>query len=583
MKLEYNYPYKHLWEKEAWDTRKSEILPLARWIGRKNLEKNRIPAKPENERQKEGKFDSKANALTNPKVVEFWKAKGLQYHCTNMTLSWISMIPIRHTNRRDYVDEMDTILILVNADQSDPCWCMYVLEKFKETLENAAVEKCAVIFVASDKFDESDQYISILQEAVILFHLNYCRIFLDITALYQLNTNLDEIEGLNQKTGFIERNLCGIPVMDISGKWTNKTSLTWGSVIEDSASNLAYNKESLINSITGMKLAKAIAMEYEFDDARDPVLLTKFANMGLLCEFHETLGEQWITFTPDNTRTRNKEKLPCVCILQEVNRFDPHQAVTAFSFFYEFLEIAAQGECMLLFFALESFDDNELLHTILDEAENQYPLDRSRVYITGHSHNGRFSAEYSRRHPLDIAALATLGNEPGQLYAEVTSGFFVVSDEQLDIQAAADIPTINISGFNERNSIFPLHSDPPHVRPGQWVALNTFEKRSISWKRRLRSSSCPDKTVEEIVNTKNSRNSVERLLGIPADSTEVLFLDGEENYIVDIMNKAGKNHLRIAALGNMPHLVTPSMLDIAWSFVRRFAKNRETGECIELY
>jgi pimeloyl-ACP methyl ester carboxylesterase len=256
-----------------------------------------------------------------------------------------------------------------------------------------------------------------------------------------------------------------------------------------------------------------------------------------------------------------------------VNRFDPHQAVTAVSFYYEYLEIAAEGECMLLFFALESHDDNELLHTILGEAGEKFPLDRNRVYITGHSHNGRFSAEYARRHPEDIAALATLGNEPGQLSTEVTSGFFVVSDEQLDIQAAAGIPIINLSGFNERNSMFPLHSDAPYLRPGQWVALNTFEKRSESWRRRLRSADCPDKTVEEIVATRNSPDAVERLLGIPADSTEILFLDGAENYIADIKNKAGRKHLRIVALGNIPHIVTPAMIDIAWSYIRRFAKS----------
>jgi poly(3-hydroxybutyrate) depolymerase len=56
-----------------------------------------------------------------------------------------------------------------------------------------------------------------------------------------------------------------------------------------------------------------------------------------------------------------------------------------------------------------------LLHEILEDAEKGYPLDRSRVYATGHSHNGRFAAEYMRRHQRDIAALATLGNEPGQL------------------------------------------------------------------------------------------------------------------------------------------------------------------------
>jgi pimeloyl-ACP methyl ester carboxylesterase len=589
MDTSYNYPYKKLWDEKAWEPRMSEVLPLARWIERKNIEINRIPARPENERPAGGIYDRKARALTDPNVVEYWRKKGLHYHCTSMNLSWIAMIPTEHLPRRDYDDDMDTILVLVNASQSDPSWCMYVLEKYKAILEHGAENKIAFIFVVSDSFDETDQYISILQEAVILFHINYNRIFLDISTVYQAGIKLNEIEGFHftdagggrSNADNIVSVIGGVSLLNISGKWTNKDSLICKSVNGESAGNSAYDRQALINSATGRKLAQAMHVEFEYDDVRDTALLSRWNDMGLVCAFHEKEGEQWITFTPAAADKENK--LPCVCILQEVNRFDPHQAITAVSFYYEYLEIAAEGECMLLFFALESQDDNDLLHDILEDAEKIYPLDRSRVYITGHSHNGRFSAEYARRHPRDIAALATLGNEPGQLSEKVTSGFFVVSDEQLDIQAAAGVPTVNISGFNERNSMFPLYSDAPHVRSGQWVALNTFEKRTESWQRRLRSANCPAKTVEEITATMNSSDTVERLLGIPADSTEVLFLDGAENYIADIRNKTGKNHLRIIALGNMPHIVTPAMIDLAWSYIRRFARDPGTGACIERY
>jgi hypothetical protein len=569
----------------------SGIVPLARWIDVKNSEINRINGRPENERPKDGIYDRKARSLTDPAVVERWREKGLVYHCTSMNLPWIAMIPSEHLGRYDYNDRMDTMLTLVNADLSDPSWCMYTLEKHHRILETAARDRCAVIFVVSDIPDDTKQYISILQEAIILFHLNYNRFFLDISTVFQAGLEPGAIAGfrygrhedgpVDPGTGISVRD--GVHLLDISGKWTNRDSLICKSINGTAASNAAYDRDALVNSAAGRKLAEAMSLEYDFDDIRDPALLSRWEKMGLSCQFHETRGEQWITFTPAASLGIGKAKVPCVCILQEVNRFDPHQAVTAVSFYYEYLEIAAEGECMLLFFTLESQNDNDLLHVILDEAEKLLPLDRNRVYITGHSHNGRFSAEYTRRHPRDIAALATLGNEPGQLSENVTSGFFVVSDEQLDLQAAGGVPVINVSGFNERNSMFPLHSDAPHVRPGQWVALNTFEKRAESWRRRLRSAGCQEKTDEAIQATQNSPDTVERLLGIPADSTEVLFLDGSENYIADIKNRAGKSRLRIAALGNTPHIVTPAMIDIAWSYIRRFAKDPVTGDCVELY
>jgi hypothetical protein len=188
-----------------------------------------------------------------------------------------------------------------------------------------------------------------------------------------------------------------------------------------------------------------------------------------------------------------------------------------------------------------------------------------------------------RRHQREIAAIATLGNEPGQLAPKYTSGFFQVSDEQLAIQAAVDTPLINISGFNERNSQFPLNIDAPDVRPGQWVAMDTFEKRAESWQRRLISARCPMRTVEEIAATRNSPELAERNIGVPADRSEVLTLDKSENYIVDIRNQEGKYHLRMVALGNMPHTVTPTMVNLSWSFMRRFARDQETGACIELW
>ncbi len=587
MNTQYSYRYKELWGDNVWDTRQSSLIPLARWIDDENIHKHRINAKPVAERRTEGEFDPKAGALTYPEVVEAWEKKGLHYHCTSMTLPWIAMVPVDHLGKEGYTDDMDTILVLVNADQEDTNFGMYTLERYKDLLESAAETKSAVLFVISDKPDLVNQYISITQEAVILFHLNYDRLFLDISTVLQGKRTLRDIEGfsysdLNGKiiydpdTAIVEK--CGAPVIDISQRWTNKDSLIWKLIKKSGAGNTAYDRDALMNSEVGKKLAEAMNLEFIYDSADDPELLKYWERMGVTCEFHEKKGEQWITFSPPQA----SKPLPCMCIFHEVNRFDPHQAITAFSFFHEFIRIAAQGECIVLFFALESLDDNDLLHEILKDARNLYSIDSSRIYVTGHSHNGRFAAEYMRRHQKEIAALATLGNEPGQLSPAVTSGFFQISDEKLDQQASVDTPTINVSGFNERNSMFPLSGDAPYVPEGQWVALNTFEKRSDSWQRRLRSSRCPNRSIEEIAATKESSDYVERLLGIPADRTEVLTLDGSENYIADIKNKEGKHHLRIAALGNMPHTVTPAMIKIAWSYLRQFARDQETGECIEL-
>ena len=588
----YHYPRKELWDDHAWDHRRSQLVPLAAWIGHENIAHHRLKAVPMDHRRTLGRFDPKANALTDPAAVEAWNQEGLHYHCTSMGRNgWVAMIPNAHMDKQGYNDKMDTIITLVNADMTDPNWCMYVLETYASELHSAAIGQFAMLFIVSDSFDDENEYISIIQEAIVIFHLNYERFYLNIESVSAAGMQLKQIDGFyytapNGNTPMdpdeAATTLGGIPVLDASRRWQNKDSLIYKLIRGTGYSNLTYDYDQLIHSAVGKKLAQAMALEYDYDDAEDPTLLAHWDAMGLKCEFHDKNGEQWITFVPKESLENPDKKLPCVCIFQEVNRFDPHQAVTGFAYFNEYQEIAAQGECMLLYFVLEALDDNDLLHEILKDAQALYPLDSSRIYITGHSHDGRFAAEYMRRHQPEIAAIATLGNEPGQLSPEVTSGFFVVTDEQLDIQASCDTPLINISGFNERNSQFPLNMDAPHVRPGQWVALNTFEKRATSWQRRLRSARCPMRTLEEIAATRHSEDLAERSIGVPADRTEVLTLDGSENYIADIKNKDGKYHLRMVALGNMPHTVTPAMIQLSWSFLRRFARNLETGEIIEL-
>ncbi len=583
----YNYPHKELWNEKLWEPKRSQLIPLTAWIGAQNRSAHRINALPVEQRRTEGLFDPKANALADPAVLNYWSSKNLHYHCTSMGKSgWVAMVPNEHIGRIGYNADMDTLIVLANADRNDPNWCMYLLERYESYLEAASQQHFALLFIVADDLDKDNDYISITQEAVVIFRLNYKQFYLDVAPVYKAGLCLKDVEGFNYVGGDPDaacKDFGCTKGLDVVGRWQNQDSLICKQVQSPSTSNLGYDLGKLINSEVGRKLAEAVYLEYEYADAEDPALIAHWENMGLDFRFHEHRGERWAAFVPKDAKDAPDTKLPCVCIFQEINAFDPHQAVTGFAYFYQYQKIAAQGECILLYFAQETLDDNDMLCDIIDTAKTLYPIDPSRIYITGHSHNGRFSAEFIRRHPRLVAAVATLGNEPGQLSPKVTGGFFAVTDKQLDIQAATDLPLINISGFNERNSQFPLNSDAPDVRPGQWVALDTLEKRTDSWQRRLRSANCPMRTAEEIAATRNSPDKAERCIGVPADKSETLYLDGSEIYIADIKNNAGKYHLRIVALGNMPHLVTPAMADLSWSYLRRFARDLETGECIELF
>lgn len=284
----------------------------------------------------------------------------------------------------------------------------------------------------------------------------------------------------------------------------------------------------------------------------------------------ETMGERWFAFVPKQAMEEPEKKLPVTLIIQEVYDGNKHLAVTSLSYFYEYLNIAAQGECILLFFALEDWDSNDLFIDILNEAREQYPIDMQRIYVTGHSHDGCFSFEFARRHPEVIAAVATLGNQGILLTPEAWGEpILSVSEERMNSMARIDMPLINVNGATENHALAP--DDPEE-----------FEKWAGFWQRRLIASRCPMKSFEEIRAARSSKNKAERILGFPADHAETVWADGAEHYIADVTNVEGKNHLRIVSSENMPHTVTPFMIDVSWNYLRRFARNLETLEVIEL-
>ena len=81
------------------------------------------------------------------------------------------------------------------------------------------------------------------------------------------------------------------------------------------------------------------------------------------------LGHEWyITLTPEGLLEQNKQKIPLLVVMKEARTCCPASTQTAFQFYYDFIDLCAQGEFMMLFFALETPEDNdEVLPGILEE------------------------------------------------------------------------------------------------------------------------------------------------------------------------------------------------------------------------
>ena len=585
----FNYPGKELWDKKV-EAQVLPVVPLSTRISELNNKLYTVKAKPENERRSDGYYNPKAFSYVHDDMLEMLERKGLTFYLSAMVeMTYISIVPKDHMlHHKRYDDPMDTIVIMVHVDISDPNYAMYTLERYAKYIDMASKERIALQFGMYSKVDNNGRFLNTMREGMVIHRFNYKRLMLDVSGILGAGEKLADIEGLsipgfeNDPDAAIE--YIGsekVPCVNIADMWLGKRPIALSS--KGRNHNQLFNPEAHVNSMAGRRKAEAMLKYAAYEDPKDPALREMFWEMGLDYSVNETESEQWLLLVPRQAIETGK-KIPIIGYFGEVNAFDPNHAVGAFVGQHAFIDLAAEGNFAFLMFALEDPDSNDLMATLIREAAEKYPIDLERVYVSGHSHNGRFTAEFARRHQDLVAAAAPLGNEPGQLSPEVTSGYFAVSDEQLEKQASVDTPIIMQCGLNEINCMFPLYTDAPYPNPATpFIALDTKEKRVKSWQRRLISSNCPMKSEEEIYATANSGDYVERTLGIPADKTDVLFMDGGEVYIADIKNKDGKYHLRVCGYQNSPHAATPVFANMMWSFCRRFARNQETGETIELY
>lgn len=335
--------------------------------------------------------------------------------------------------------------------------------------------------------------------------------------------------------------------------------------------NDCFDYKKFQRSEAGMHLMRARSLMTRFTDVDDPNLLKMWEDMGVRCEVRETKGERWLAFVPKDAYGRCEELYPVVLIFRPVD-------LLAEAFYEHMIHMAAQGEFIALIFSQEDMDVNDVFYDMLQEILREFPADPTRVYTTGHSHYGEFAMEFTRRHHESIAAIAQQGDTAG-----IIVGFYGMTQEKLELMHTFDMPLINVAGTTEMVGIFPVNQDAPGIPEDSYFRRSAFpmtrERRIRDWQDRLYAMRCPVLSAGEIAAP--GRNKVERVLGFPCDRTDVLYAEGSECYIGDIRNVDGNYHFRVVGMENIPHTTCRMMHVFAWSFLRRFRRELETGRIIE--
>lgn len=206
--------------------------------------------------------------------------------------------------------------------------------------------------------------------------------------------------------------------------------------------------------------------------------------------------------------------------------------------------------------------DEHVLEAIEKTAE-EYPVDRERIFIAGHSFGGATAGWQAVRHPDVYAGACVLGFVYG------------CTDNTEDEVARAKelrLPMINICGTGEVSCALPLNVDipefivPPKVAPNvtplphmKDILLNGLQ----NWRK---INGTKEYSMEE--DCADTLSIPEKAFGMHADKHEIRSYLGREHYVCDMLAEEGLPIIRCVAIKDCPHTISPTAADLAWEFFR---------------
>lgn len=315
-----------------------------------------------------------------------------------------------------------------------------------------------------------------------------------------------------------------------------------------------------INSAMGEKTAQNFYTYITY--AQDPMnkdLVAYWAEKGLDKiqfggEDESDPSDRYYLYVPANIQAG--ETFP-VIIVNHGGGEPAYQAET-----FGFCEIAAE-ERIILIMAEDTSSAN--LYAIYQDVKAAYPVDETRVYATGSSMGAMASKSLAANYPNLLAAIAPL---------DICPGF----SEGTDVQRAAvqenGLPMIFMVGTADKYGI-------EMIGFTEFINFNTVEE----WNALLKLQGYEEYaiTAEESADmAANSANAIERLTGRRVQSTQTINYENTRIHVGAFENEEGINDFTFVVTENRGHLPAGYDAEIAWDFLKNFARDVETGELIYL-
>jgi hypothetical protein len=330
-----------------------------------------------------------------------------------------------------------------------------------------------------------------------------------------------------------------------------------------------FDMASFVNTEMAEKL---IDLQYNtlvlYKDDMDPELVAYWADLGIKKELHdaEDKTKAWATYTPVAAlEPGNVTKYPVVF------SFHGNKNTILHAEGFGFANLGATAGFITVIPDANNSDGPTAaaqIPQILDTLEAEgYPIDRSRVYLTGMSKGGVCSAEAALALPDVVAAIAIHGSSfalntapTGEMGAAPSAAAIGIPASAYEKALAYDIPLYLAVGEFDFGQL-PVTS--PAVIDGfnLWLQMNDCATR-------LDLDACMAAAAA-------GTDPAVTFLGVTADATSTDVIDGSMHYFADYKNSAGVTMVRFIGIANHPHWTTASYPQMAWEFMSKFSKDAE--------
>lgn len=298
-------------------------------------------------------------------------------------------------------------------------------------------------------------------------------------------------------------------------------------------------------------------------DQMHPDIIAHWKEYGVNKELYdwsedESLGlrdrNHWAVYTPENMTA--EEKLPLIYLIHGGGE-DAFSAET-----YGFCELIYSQRYMVI--CPQSGDPEDFVRILTTAKEKGYPIDESRVYLAGFSGGQVACTRIAWNYPELVAGCVCMSGV--QSLNQVPSAEL---PEKFKKNPNLRIAYMCLGGDNDGGDHFPPYDQLACDVYNTWmrdiVKVHNFEPLSKEESDRL---------------MKESPSTVQRVLGVNTQKDYLTYMEGTYWYVGDYFDKYGTVIARNVQGVGIPHQPSAAYACFAWSFLKKFSRNLETGELV---